>query len=234
MEKIEESILSFLRTRPPAEELFKELLKSGNIYLIGGVLREFLDNNGIKDLRDIDVVIKINDRNLWDEIIDKYSPSRNKFSGYKFLCSGLIFDVWPINDTWAYKEGIIKINNDSEYLKKLQDTVFLNMDSIVYDFSNAEWYKEKYEEAMESKVIDVVLKKNPQIVLNIVRMFVIKNRYNMTISDNLKSIIVEARNEFNSKEAFIDELEKVQKRRYKTIYLDRKTLIKELENILYD
>lgn len=50
-------IENYLNYHPPAEQLFKELYEIGEIYLIGGVLREFLDAGDIKNLRDIDIVI---------------------------------------------------------------------------------------------------------------------------------------------------------------------------------
>ncbi len=43
----------------------------GNIYLIGGVLREFKDNNKIINLRDIDIIIDIKNSVCLEKILSK-------------------------------------------------------------------------------------------------------------------------------------------------------------------
>lgn len=232
MEKLKHSIIDFLQTRPPAESLFNELNNAGDLFLIGGVLREYLDNDAINSLRDIDIVIKINDTNVWNNIIKKYNPSKNIFCGYKFICSEFIFDVWLIEETWAFKNNLVHYNNCDEFIENLQHTVFLNMDALVYDFKKGIWYKDKYDKAIKENTIDVVLKDNPQIPLNIVRLFVIKNRYNMKISNTLKDIIIETLNQYESLEDFIDQLIKIQNNRYHNIYLDKNRLKQEITNIV--
>lgn len=69
------------------------------------------------------------------------------------------------------------------------DTVFLNIDAIVYDMKRDIWYEEGYQEAIKTQVLNVVLESNPEIPLNIVRAMVLKKRYNMAYSKRLKDII---------------------------------------------
>lgn len=61
---------------PPAEQLFKELYEIGELYLIGGVLREFLDAGDIKNLRDIDIVINTKEIDKFNEICLKYQAQK--------------------------------------------------------------------------------------------------------------------------------------------------------------
>ena len=232
MKKLKQSIIKFLNEKPPAATLFEELIETGNLVLIGGVLREYIDNECINSLRDIDIVIEIKNYKVWNDIINKYSPCKNKFSGYKFVCSGFIFDVWPIEETWAFKNNIIKYNETETLVSKLQDTVFLNMDAIVFDFTTGIWYKERYEEAIKNGTIDVVLEENPQIPLNIVRLFVIKNRYNMNVSETLKKIIRDTIKKYTDLDSFIDDLINIQENRYHTVHLSRELLRKEIKNII--
>ena len=42
---------------------------------------------------------------------------------------------------------------------------------------------------MKNREIDIVLEKNPQLLLNTVRAFVLKKRYNMCFSERLVRII---------------------------------------------
>ena len=74
-------------------------------------------------------------------------------------------------------------------------------------------------------VIDVVLEENPQILLNIVRAFILKKRYTMSFSDKLMSIINDTR---ALNKDFIGSLMQIQKKRYKEIIIEQR----EIEDIL--
>ena len=152
------SIRNYLRDHPPAAEIFKKIELAGDVILIGGILREFLDHNKIQNLRDIDIIVDVKNESQWSRVIEEYSLRTNRFGGHKIFCEGLLVDVWRIEQTWAFRENIISCSYNN-YIKLLPDTVFLNLDSIIYDWTNEKWYKEKYLEGMHSRVIDVVLEK---------------------------------------------------------------------------
>lgn len=90
------------------------------------------------------------------------------------------------------------------------------------------WYDSEYREAMQSKVLDVLLECNPEVPLNIIRAIVLKRRYSMTYSSKLKRII---REEMNAKENFLDILMSIQMRRYKREILSRELIENELLQI---
>lgn len=182
------SLFEYLTEYPPARLLIEELLGVGKIYFIGGVLREFRDNGCIKSLRDIDMVIDGFEFQKFHEVCEKYDAKKNQFDGFKMYCSGLELDVWSLNETWAFRKGIIKCS-EQEYLQRLQDTVFLNMDAIIYDVQQDQWYEHRYLEAMHSKQLEIVLKDNPKIELNILRAMIIKKKYNMKYSLELLAIM---------------------------------------------
>ena len=127
------AILAYLEQCPPALELFHRLTSAGHVYLIGGVLREYLDHQCIESLRDIDIVIDVQNTDLWRNILRDYSFGVNRFGGNKLICSGLLLDVWPIETTWAFRNGIIQCA-PKDYINKLPQTVFLNIDSVIYDW----------------------------------------------------------------------------------------------------
>lgn len=139
----------------------------------------------------------------------------------------MIIDIWSLDETWAYKNQIIKCK-PSNYVEHLTSTVFLNIDAIVYDMKNNIWYDSEYREAMQSKVLDVLLECNPEVPLNIIRAIVLKRRYSMTYSSKLKRII---REEMNAKENFLDILMSIQMRRYKREILSRELIENELLQI---
>lgn len=227
MKNLNEEICSYLFKHPPALKLYEELEKAGHIYLIGGVLREYRDKKEIQDIRDIDIVIDVKMDEYWEMILKNYRPRRNKFGEYKIICDGLIVDMWRLQETWAYKNNVLTCNQ-SEYLQRLPDTVFLNLDAIVYDVRKNSWYDEKYKQAMQDKVIDVVLEQNPEVMLNIVRTFVLKKKYNMVLSEKLKDIIKEQKKIHKN---FLDDLLNIQFYRYKKEILTKEELSIELERI---
>lgn len=218
------SIYNYLKIHPPAFELFKELEKAGNLYLIGGVLREYRDNGDILNLRDVDIVLELKNLIVWDEILSNYKTVKNRFDGYKIICSGLVVDIWLLNETWAYREGVVKCS-PNDYVKRLVDTVFLNIDSIVYDMSRHIWYDNKYREAMKSGILDIVLDKNPQIPLNIVRAIVLKNRYSMEFSNSLKNVIIKY---ISFNQNYLADLMAIQMNRYKKEIVSESDIIKAI------
>ena len=64
---------------------------------------------------------------------------KNRFEGYKLFLSNLEFDVWEIEKTWAFKERKLPCC-ESEYIERLHETVFLNIDSTVYSLNNDKLY----------------------------------------------------------------------------------------------
>lgn len=224
---MKDSIYSYLSKCPPALEFFKYLENVGDIYLIGGVLREFRDYGKIINLRDVDIVVNIKNDSLWNDLLEKYEFRINRFGGYKLYCKDLLVDTWKIEETWAFRNNIIKCN-EKEYVKYLPETVFLNIDSIVYDWKQQIWYDNLYKKAMNTKILDVVLSKNPELILNIVRAFILKERYNMEFSEQLKKIIKNQCNKFENLYDFSHIIYSEQIRRYKKEILNIDNIKKQL------
>ena len=74
MSGIKDEIYSYLQDYPPSMELLNCLEETGDLYLIGGALREYKDYGKIKKLRDIDIVIDIKLMDRWNNILKKYNP----------------------------------------------------------------------------------------------------------------------------------------------------------------
>lgn len=227
MQNLNQEVKKYLVMHPPALKLYNELEKAGDIYLIGGVLREYRDKKEIQNIRDIDIIIDVMDEERWQDILAQYQPKKNRFGGYKLICSGLMVDVWQLKETWAYKENIISCDS-TKYLQMLPDTVFLNIDAIIYDVKNNIWYDEKYRDAMDNRVIDIVLEKNPEVLLNIVRALVLKKQYKMSFSAKMTGIIKKEEAQYTDFTDFLQELMNVQIGRYKKEILSADEIKQEL------
>lgn len=233
--KLNEDFYKLISEYPNANSLINKLGQYGELLLFGGAIREYNDNRFKNIPRDFDIVVNKKDNNVnLDTVLEDFYYKKNRFNGYKLNVSGIEFDIWELENTWAFKEN--KINcSKNEYKYRLQDTVFLNIDSLVYNLTDEEMFSDKYESAMNSKEIDVVLEDNPYKELNIVRAIELKNKYNMKFSKKLKNII----------KSFIDEnddcinycvnkLYEVQYNHYLQYKVKRRTIEKELNKIMQE
>lgn len=223
MNDIKKEIQSYLVEYPPAYQVFEALLQVGDVYIMGGLLREYRDNGKINDLRDADFCVNIKKAELWEELLRTVPNSLNRFHGHKFLCSGFIIDVWDVKDTWAFKKQQV-FACDGEYFNRLPETVFLNMDALAYDLKNDIWNDHIYNEAMKSKVLGIVLAENPFIELNIIRAMILRRKYNMKYSEELARIIYQQANVEN----FINQAMDIQIRRYGYSVIDREYIEEEI------
>lgn len=108
--------------------------------------------------------------------------------------------------------------------------MFLNIDSIVYNLNTENYYDEKYELAMNTKELDIVLEENPYIELNLLRAILFKRKYSMKFSARLKNIL----NKFvHSNNNYLDIMEELQKSHYNSIKINKNELKNEINSIIY-
>ena len=207
--KIRTEVEAYLAQYPPALSLFRKIMKVGDVYIVGGLLREYRDNGKIQELRDADFSINIKNRELWKELLNEMSHTLNHFGGYKFMCSGFIVDIWDVAETWAFQKHFIEVE-DKDYFEHLTDSVYLNIDAIAYDLSNDKWNDSGYRKAMESNILDLVLAENPYIELNLLRAMVLRRKYNMQYSKKLKNVILT----YSEHKEFVADLMMIQQNRY--------------------
>lgn len=199
---IMDALHDYLISRPQLSEFYDAITQIGYIYLIGGILREYKDHGDIINLRDIDMIVDVHDEHKWEKLLQTHKMKTNRFGGQKIQIDDIEVDVWRIENTWAYRERKVIA---ADRVKALPQTVFLNIDGIVYDCKSDMWLTEEYDNAMRTQVLDVVLEDNPQIELNLLRAMVLRKRYHMVYSQRLKET-------FRKKllpEGNCDELEKI-------------------------
>lgn len=214
-------IKEYLDKCPPARKLFDELSEAGKCYFIGGVLREYKDHEMIQNIRDLDIIFQAYNADTLPEICKRYGATKNNFDGYKMICSDLVVDVWEMENTWAFREKKVSYEKN-KMPQALQETVFLNMDAIIYDVEQDIWYEEKYDKAMSEHVLDIVLEDNPHLNLNLLRAMIIRKKYDMSYSYKLKQLIWD--NYTIHRQLFIDELLQLQQHRYRKEVLSREDI----------
>lgn len=222
---LRDQFYTIIENWPLAKNAVMRLLEEGNLLLFGGSVRNYYENQFKTLPRDFDIVVCSNNDEL-DRYFYNVPYSRNRYGGYKIDVYPVGFDIWSLNSTWAFKNGVVKNPN----IENLTKTVFLNYDSIVYDLSTGEIFDEDYQKAKENKKLDIILEKNPFPELNILRSLVFKTRYNMEFSENLYDYMRTWKANFRNNEE-IRILNDVQLKHYGSEYLTKKQMYKELQDI---
>lgn len=189
--------------------MLNEILNCANVYLFGGAVRNYLDDD-FENVRDLDFVVdfKKNSHSIDRFFIKSTKFKKNIFGGYKILSNDICIDMWEMKDTWAFRE-----NKICRSVYNLTKSVFLNIDGIVYSMNNGNYINDcnqKYFEIRKKNILDTVLEENPCVELNLLRALVLCKKYNMEFSDDLKKIF----NIYSYSENFMDYLMYLQLKHY--------------------
>lgn len=214
-----------IKNFPLAKNVVIRMLEEGNLLLFGGAIRNYYENQFSTMPRDFDIVVCTKNDEL-DQYFFNVPYIRNRYGGYKIDIYAVGFDIWSINSTWAFKNGVVENPN----VENLTKTVFLNYDSVVYDLTTGDVYDEGYQKAKENKKLDIILEENPFPELNILRSLVFKTRYNMDFSETLYEYTRSWRSRFSNNEE-INILSEVQMKHYGFEYMTKKQLFNVLQAI---
>jgi len=202
----------------------EKLAETGELLFFGGAVRDIYIKND-QYPRDFDIAIKFTDEMKFNSIINNYEYYKNRFGGYKIKVSGIDFDIWDLNNTWAFKNTNLKPSEEN-----LAKSVYLNIDGIVYNFNSNCLYADLLKESLIKSELDVNLEKNPQVELNLLRALVFKRKYNLNLSNKLKRVFkyyVDSTKENN----LVNNLLELQLSHYKIEKISKEELKNELQYI---
>jgi hypothetical protein len=148
--------------RRPLKSIFNEISERGwTAFLFGGTLRDLMVSGLSKNPRDLDIVVsKLTPR--LEEYLSKYLQKRTRFSGFQACISSWDFDVWALEDTWAFRENRISGKGFSD----LPKTTFLDVQAIAAELTSKRGkprriYSYGFFEAIASKTININFEDNP-------------------------------------------------------------------------
>ena len=178
---------------PVVKKIIYDIFNYGTAYIVGGYFRDFLNN---KESRDVDIIVDIKDIRLI-EIIKKVGCeySQNRHKGIKIDLGKTIVDLWSLENNWAFKNGLVKLN-DNDKLKSIAKGCFFNYDSLVINLKDYKYNMEYFNDFQNNGELDILQKTNryknlnPTPEANIVRAFYIREKYNIKFSNNLIKYIV--------------------------------------------
>lgn len=189
-QNIKRTFQSHFRQRMDEEKImpfFYELFILGTAYVVGGFFRDFL--NG-KTSRDIDIIVDITNSQLTELIKKSCLPfSVNRQGGIKLKSRKIELDLWSIENNWAFQNNLVKLNEDDK-LNSIAKGCFYNYDALVINLHNYSYNLRYYKDFVKNKQLNILQENsiyknlNPSVEANILRAFFLKNKFQITFSDN--------------------------------------------------
>lgn len=169
------------RLKTGLSEFLDPLSEQGDVLLFGGAIRD-IALNGIRHFNsDLDFVF-VGDSMVLSQGLSsighvsnrKLSLAANKFGGWRLQTEQLLLDIWPIQETWAFKQSWV----DYQSIGSLLNTTITNWDAILFSWRHKKLYfGSDYFTHLETGYLDLVLDKNPNelgLLVRILRHFVLK------------------------------------------------------------
>lgn len=180
-----------------------------DLLIFGGLITDYI--SGVKNFNDIDIVLVIKSSNKKIlELINNYKICENKFGGKKLKIAQNYYDIWFLNDTWAFKnENFLKEKKlNKSILKKiykekkiLVETCFFNCNSIAYSINEKRFfYNSSFDNFYKNKVIDIIFYDNPFPINCILKTLEYSKNYKFEISSNLSDFV------WTNKELLLDNI----------------------------
>lgn len=201
---------------PQLKKFIFSLNKLGDVFLVGGCLRNIYFSKKINDfsVRDIDLIYDI-DEEKFKHSISCFKYSQNRFGGYKlFLDNNLEVDIWSYDNSWAIKNKFLTKRRKCKE-KILSKGCFYNTDSFIYNFSSKKLVVTNFNN-LKNNIVDFTLNKesfidaNPSKKVNIIKALLLIKEYDLKLSKNIVDYILDELNKSNP----INELEKLYKAQY--------------------
>jgi len=125
--------------------------------IFGGMLREFALGSARNFTSDIDLVSETNSHDI-EQALRDFSPTRNKFGGFRFTAGKWRFDIWAFEDTWAFRQGLVEGNDLTDLFK----TTFFNLDAALFHLGRRELcVSAQYEAGVLEHLLEINLSANP-------------------------------------------------------------------------
>jgi hypothetical protein len=125
--------------------------------IFGGMLREFGWGNARKFSSDIDLVANATRHEIY-AAIREFSPVENKFGGYRFIAGKRLFDIWALEDTWAFKQRLVVGNG----FNALFATTFFGVDAAIFHLKTEQYhFSESHVQGLKERILELNLRENP-------------------------------------------------------------------------
>jgi hypothetical protein len=159
-------------------------------FVFGGVIRDIWFKGPRAFPRDVDLVFERSSFEKFQHVFAPWIVHRNRFGGLYLRIGWVDFDVWPLDETWAFKNCA----NITPSFRNLPDTTFLSIDAIAIELSppNGRFrriYENRFFDSITTQTIDLNFSNNPFPALSILRTLVLSHRLQYRLTDRLAEYI---------------------------------------------
>jgi hypothetical protein len=182
-----------LKEHPDFYEFIMNLLVYGTAYVVGGFVRDSIND---KKSRDLDMIASVSHSQLTDLLKkSKLDYSVNRMLGIKIKLKQFEVDIWSIDNNWAFRDAVVKRNEDY-LLDNISDGCFYNYDGLVINIHTNNFRCNHYNDFVKNKHLDIIQKsesyksKNPTIEANILRAIYLNELFGVNITPNCMSYLV--------------------------------------------
>lgn len=183
----------FLRSRSPAGlALVRAALaeERWRAYLFGGVLRDLVLPNSQGRFRDVDIVVDGAGERQLEALFSPFLRRRTRFGGLRLVVVDCAIDIWPLQSTWAFREGLLAVS-----VEELARSTFMNIEGAVYEIPSRRAQVPKVHvdplcDALLHRTIDIALASNPYPELNAIRALITLVRSEFSASAELAAYVV--------------------------------------------
>lgn len=182
-----------LLKHPSFKFLLYEIFVFGTAYLVGGFLRDIINN---KEFRDLDIIIDLEHSKLIELITESNIDYEvNRHNGIKLKLTNTEIDLWSIQNNWAFKNKLVKLN-ENDKLNSIAKGCFYNYDALVINLHKYNFSIKFYNEFLDKKELDILQKSpaykrlNPTVEANILRAFYLKKKMGVEFSNNTKEYLI--------------------------------------------
>lgn len=179
------------------EGFINKLSKVTELYVFGGLIRDFIISKeyyGIRNpeikYKDVDIVLSTTNDDT-RKLLDKFIIRENSFGGFKLKINNTRYDIWSLESTWGLK-NYPQIPFDER--KTLINTSFFNNTAILYSINDRKFiYDELFSKFYYDMILDIVFEVNPYPELCIIKAMEYSScykKFNLRISGRLRDYIV--------------------------------------------
>lgn len=217
-----------VRSRAPLQRVLQQFrLKGWHTYVFGGTIRD-LALTGISAVpRDVDLVVYNCTAAEIEVEFQDYVQRLTRFGGLNLAIDGWKIDVWPLQETWAFRQGLVHHASFSQ----LPRTTFLNVEAVAVELDGETgyprgFYQAGFVDSIQRRVLEVNLEENPFPLLCVVRSLVMAKKLEFGISPHLARYIYQ-----HSRSYRVDDLVAVQWDHYGSARMEKGEVGKSLECI---
>jgi hypothetical protein len=161
--------------------------------LFGGTVRDLMVYGVSKPPRDVDIVVAGPAAEELAEVFGELVSARTRFGGLHLQSNGWMFDIWPLTDTWAFKN--LGYPPSLREFANLPRTTFLNVEAVAVELTTLRGKGRKvhshgFFEALLSRTLEINCEDNPFPALCVVRALITAARLDFSIGPRLSQYLV--------------------------------------------